>query len=346
VIWSTGYGCDFGWIDLPVLDGRGANRSTATGIADVPGLYFLGLAVALEDEFLVPGGCREGRGPARGPYCREIVAHGRASSKPARVNGTIRTIALTSVAMLCFAANSLLCRLALAPKLIDPATFTSVRVLSAAALLTVCVLVGRGHLPRRAYANVRSIAALSATWPSSHSAIRTSARGRGLSSSSAGCSSRCSTVAWREGERFSLLSWLGLGLALLGVIYLVLPGVSAPDPLGAALMAISGASFGLFSLLARRGNDPVEVNASNLLWCLPPLALVNLCLLGDFTGTPAGFGWRSRPAPWRRASATSSGIWRCAISRRDRRRRFSFRCRRSPPWAAWSSWPSRYPCGC
>ena len=55
-------------------------------------------------------------------------------------------------------------------------------------------------------------------------------------------------------------------------------------------MAISGASFGLFSLLARRGNDPVEVNASNLLWCLPPLALVNLCLLGDFTGTPAGFG--------------------------------------------------------
>ena len=96
-------------------------------------------------------------------------------------------------------------------------------------------------------------------------------------------------VAWREGERFSLLSWLGLGLALIGVIYLVLPGVSAPDPLGSVLMAISGASFGLFSLLARRGSDPVEVNASNLLWCLPPLALVNLCLLGDFTGTPAGF---------------------------------------------------------
>ncbi|WP_428675142.1 NAD(P)-binding domain-containing protein [Reyranella sp.] len=42
VIWSTGYGCDFGWIDLPVLDGRG-EPVHRDGITDVPGLYFLGL---------------------------------------------------------------------------------------------------------------------------------------------------------------------------------------------------------------------------------------------------------------------------------------------------------------
>jgi putative flavoprotein involved in K+ transport len=42
VIWSTGYGCDFGWIDLPVFDGRGEPLHRE-GIADVPGLYFLGL---------------------------------------------------------------------------------------------------------------------------------------------------------------------------------------------------------------------------------------------------------------------------------------------------------------
>jgi drug/metabolite transporter (DMT)-like permease len=203
---------------------------------------------------------------------------------------TIRTIALTSVAMLCFAANSLLCRLALAPKLIDPATFTSVRVLSAAALLTVCVLVGRGHLPRRTYANARSIAALLAYMVFFSFGYTHVSAGTGALVLIGGVQLTMLTIAWREGERFSLVSWLGLGLALFGVIYLVLPGVSAPDPLGAVLMAISGASFGLFSLLARRGNDPVEVNASNLLWCLPPLALVNLCLLGDFTGTPAGFG--------------------------------------------------------
>src|SRR5260370_34098006 len=43
VVWATGYGVDFGWIDIPVLDARGEpvhNR----GITEVPGLYFLGLA--------------------------------------------------------------------------------------------------------------------------------------------------------------------------------------------------------------------------------------------------------------------------------------------------------------
>jgi hypothetical protein len=47
---------------------------------------------------------------------------------------TSRTLLLTCIAMLCFAANSLLCRLALAPDLIDPASFTSIRVASACAM--------------------------------------------------------------------------------------------------------------------------------------------------------------------------------------------------------------------
>jgi putative flavoprotein involved in K+ transport len=42
VIWATGYGVDFGWIDLPVLDARGEPRH-ARGVTDIGGLYFLGL---------------------------------------------------------------------------------------------------------------------------------------------------------------------------------------------------------------------------------------------------------------------------------------------------------------
>ena len=34
----------------------------------------------------------------------------------------------------------------------------------------------------------------------------------------------------------------------------------------------------------------MEANADNLLWCLLPAALVNLYCLGDFDGTPTGFG--------------------------------------------------------
>ena len=42
VIWATGYGVDFGWIDIPVLDARG-NPVHRHGITGVPGLYLLGL---------------------------------------------------------------------------------------------------------------------------------------------------------------------------------------------------------------------------------------------------------------------------------------------------------------
>jgi putative flavoprotein involved in K+ transport len=42
VIWSTGYACDFSWIDLPVFTAQGepAHRD---GVTAVPGLYFVGL---------------------------------------------------------------------------------------------------------------------------------------------------------------------------------------------------------------------------------------------------------------------------------------------------------------
>jgi putative flavoprotein involved in K+ transport len=42
VIWATGYGMDFSWIDVPVLDERG-DAVHRNGVSAVPGLYFLGL---------------------------------------------------------------------------------------------------------------------------------------------------------------------------------------------------------------------------------------------------------------------------------------------------------------
>ena len=42
VLWSTGYGFDFSWLQVPVLNERGEPRHRH-GVTDVPGLYFLGL---------------------------------------------------------------------------------------------------------------------------------------------------------------------------------------------------------------------------------------------------------------------------------------------------------------
>lgn len=199
-----------------------------------------------------------------------------------------RTALLTATAILCFSANSLLCRLALAPKLIDPASFTSVRIASAAAMLGIVVWMRRRSLPLMAHAKPRSIAALFAYMVFFSFAYLRLGAGTGALVLIGGVQLTMFTVALREGERFSPMSWAGLGIAILGLVYLVLPGVTAPDALGAALMALSGVAWGLFTLSARGAGDPVEVNASNLLCCIPPALLINLFCLGDFHGTGTG----------------------------------------------------------
>ena len=95
-------------------------------------------------------------------------------------------------------------------------------------------------------------------------------------------------IAVFQGERFSLLSWTGLGVAIAGVLWLLLPGATAPDPLGAALMVASGAAWGFFTVFARGTDRPEETNASNMLWCLLPALLVNLLWLDGLHWTAEG----------------------------------------------------------
>jgi len=201
---------------------------------------------------------------------------------------TSRTLLLTCVAMLCFAANSLLCRLALAPDLIDPATFTSVRVAAACAMLILVVWLKTRRLPYLRNAKFRSIAALFGYLVFfSFAYVRLNA-GTGALVLFGAVQLTMFAIALREGEPFPPLAWLGLAIAVAGLVWLVLPGTSAPDPLGALLMALSGLCWGLFSLLARGAKDPVENNATNFLGCLPPVLLLNLAFAGEMHASPHG----------------------------------------------------------
>ncbi|MGD9921536.1 MAG: DMT family transporter [Pseudorhodoplanes sp.] len=201
---------------------------------------------------------------------------------------TARTILLTAIAMLCFAANSLLCRLALAPDLIDPASFSSVRVASACAMLIVAVWIKIRRLPRLRNAKLRSIAALFGYLVFfSFAYVRLDA-GSGALILFGAVQLTMFGIALREGEPFPSLAWLGLAIAVAGLVWLLLPGASAPDPLGAVLMALSGMCWGLFSLLARGSGDPVENNATNFLGCLIPALLLNLAFAGEMHASPHG----------------------------------------------------------
>src|ERR1700682_6251495 len=159
-----------------------------------------------------------------------------------------RTALLTSIAMVAFAANSLLCRLALGRHSIDAATFAAVRVISGAATLSVLTLL-RGNMSTAMAVDWRAAAMLATYMVFFSFAYLSLSAGTGALILFGAVQLTMFTAALRSGDRFSHLSWAGLTLAVAGLVYLVSPGVAAPDPWGAALMAIAGAAWGIYSLL-------------------------------------------------------------------------------------------------
>mgnify|MGYP000955662932 CR=1 FL=1 len=184
-----------------------------------------------------------------------------------------RTILLTAIAMLAFAGNSLLCRLALAGGHIDPAGFTLIRLASGAVMLAV--LAGFGRSARR----------LSGSWPAAAALLAYAAAfsfayvqlpaGTGAFLLFAAVQATMIAAGLARGERLTGLQWLGSALALAGLAILAAPGADAPPPLSALLMIISGVAWGAYSLLGRGTVDALGATAGNFLRALP-LAMVVL----------------------------------------------------------------------
>jgi drug/metabolite transporter (DMT)-like permease len=95
-------------------------------------------------------------------------------------------------------------------------------------------------------------------------------------------------AALYAGERFGPAGWLGLLLAASGLVVLVLPGVAAPSPLGAALMAIAGVAWGLYSLRGRGVPDPIQASTANFVRALPMTVLLGLVFLTRLHADAAG----------------------------------------------------------
>ena len=139
------------------------------------------------------------------------------------------TVFLTCVSLVAFAANSVLCRIALGRGLIDAASFSSIRVISGAVVL---LLIVAPRWRRQGYRRVDPQAASALFFYMiffSYAYISLST-GTGALILFGAVQLTMFIVALRAGEEFTFFSWVGLALAALGLIYLVLPGVTAPDP--------------------------------------------------------------------------------------------------------------------
>jgi drug/metabolite transporter (DMT)-like permease len=199
------------------------------------------------------------------------------------------TLFLTAAAMVAFAANSVLCRLALGAGLIDAASFATVRTIAGALLLAGILLVRRRTV--RAAPNWRSVIALYLYMVFFAFAYLSLSAGTGALILFGAVQLTMFTVALRANEHFSPVSWTGLVIAIAGLVYLVSPGLTAPDPLGAALMAVAGVSWGAYSLAGRSAVDPIEATAHNFLYAVPLVVVTSLVFAGEFEVTAAGAGY-------------------------------------------------------
>ena len=185
----------------------------------------------------------------------------------------------TALSILAFAGNSLLCRLALKNTAIDAASFTSIRMLSAALVLGALLLATRkaslrgGDWPSAlalfAYAALFSLAYVKLAAGTGalllFGCVQMTMIGTGLV----------------RGERFNLLQTAGLLAAVVGLLGLVLPGLEAPPVVSAALMMFAGIAWGIYSLRGRGAVDPLAVTAGNFLRTLPMAAAFSLMTAGS-----------------------------------------------------------------
>jgi len=196
------------------------------------------------------------------------------------------TLALTALTMLAFAGNSVLCRLALTHTAIDPAGFTLVRIASGAAMLWVLAnLAGRR---KGIGGSWRGAAALTIYAVAFSLAYVTLPAGTGALLLFGAVQVTMIATGLKQGERLAPAQWAGLAIALAGLVTLVAPGVSAPPPLGAALMALSGVFWGVYSLLGRGTKDPVAATAGNFLRAVPMALVPAAILAGHLNPDPQG----------------------------------------------------------
>lgn len=221
-----------------------------------------------------------------------------------------RTLLLTAVAMLAFAGNSLLCRLALKTTQIDPATFTSLRLLSGAVMLALLLrLRQRGFPVGGSWYGAAALFIYAAAFSCAYVSLDA---GTGALLLFGAVQISMLLWGWRQGERPSSASLAGLSLAFAGLLVLLLPGASAPALAPSLLMLIAGAAWGAYSLLGRGNSDALAATTGNFLRCVPIAILLSLVLMHSARWDMAGALYAL--ASGALASGLGYAIWYTAIS--------------------------------
>lgn len=188
--------------------------------------------------------------------------------KPSR-RFIVKTFLLTGVALIAFAANSVLCRLALGDELIDASGFTVIRLLSGAIVLLAILKI----------TNNKNSTPSEGSWPASFMlfayasafsfAYITLDTATGALVLFASVQLTIILLSLISGNRLHLTEWIGVSLAFIGFVFLILPAVTTPSLMGFVLMAIAGVAWGIYTLKGRGSVNPLMDNAYNFTRTIP-----------------------------------------------------------------------------
>lgn len=197
----------------------------------------------------------------------------------------LKTVLLTSLALMAFAANSVLCRLALGSGAIDATSFTAIRLCSGAVALFIIFSMKRGiekrsrgrhksahkghhidNISKGSWAAGLMLFLYAVTFSYAYLSVDT---GTGALILFGAVQITMIVLSMCSGKRLHISEWCGVITAFAGFIYLVLPSVTTPSLDGLILMTISGASWGIYTLMGRGSKNPLMETSYNFLKTLP-----------------------------------------------------------------------------
>lgn len=237
-----------------------------------------------------------------------------------------KTLLCTTFSLIAFAANSVLCRLALKGGEIDPSSFTAVRLVAGAVVLAVILQVTAGEKGKKSRGGWWAALMLflyAVTFSFAYTSLDT---GTGALVLFGTVQLTIVLIGYFRGVKLRVLEWSGMIIAFGGLAYLVLPGVKAPSMIGFMLMAAAGAAWGIYTLSGRESINPLADTAFNFIRTIPLVIVLVIVALQDIQlsaqgillaaisgGVASGIGYTLWYTALGGLSATESAVVQLAV---------------------------------
>ena len=200
-----------------------------------------------------------------------------------------RILILTLLAMIAFASNSLLCRLALKQTGIDAASFTFIRIFSGAGALWLIMKMRRATWKEEgSWSSALALFIYAAAFSFAYLDL---SAGTGALLLFGAVQATMILWGFRKGERLDAIQMVGLIFAVTGLVVLMFPGLSAPPLLGSILMLGAGVAWGIYSLRGKGEKNPVSVTGGNFVRAVPFAAAACIISVPWIHVDPAGVSY-------------------------------------------------------